>query len=215
MDIIKEKEKIIRIIESLKLNNLYLDKLGSISIRLDGSNILFSPYIQNKNITLDDISLIAINDKKLNLPCKNVENISIHRKIYESRKKVNAIIHTFSPGVIEKSTDMKVIPPILDDMAQIIGPTIKVADNSDDSILKSLKGRTAVLIKNNGGICTGRSLYESFVTCQVLEKSCRVYIEAKKIGGAKSIDMVIAYVMHQVYLKVYSKKRTKTSDSSL
>lgn len=212
MDIIKGKEKINNIIQSLKFNGLYVDKLGSISLRIDENNMLFSPYMPSKDITLDDISLISIGDNSLE---QAYENISVHRRIYRSRKKVNSIIHTFSPGVIQKSTDTQVIPPILDDMAQIIGPTIKVADNSDDSILKSLKGRTAVLIKNNGGICTGRSLYEAFVACQVLEKSCKVYMEAKKIGGAKSIDMLLAYIMHQVYLKVYSKKRTKQSDSSL
>lgn len=208
MNIVNGKEKIYKIVQSLKSNTIYIDKLGSISLRIDKNNILFLPYVENRNITLDDVCLISTNNSRTYQACRNSKDIAIHKSIYISKKKVNAIIHTFSTGMMQKSTDLEIIPPILDDMAQTIGPTINVANNSHNSILKSLKGRTAVLINNNGGICTGRSLYEAFVACQVLEKTCKVYMEAKKIGGAKPINMLVAYIMHQFYLRVYSKKRT-------
>jgi L-fuculose-phosphate aldolase len=51
---------------------------------------------------------------------------------------------------------------------------------------------------------------EAFVTCEVLEKSCRAFIEAEFLGGAVPINGIEARIMHEYYLRKYSKqKRTK------
>ena len=44
----------------------------------------------------------------------------------------------------------------------------------------------------------------AFVVCQVLEKACKAFIEAEFLGGAKSINRVEAFLMHQFYLRKYS-----------
>jgi L-fuculose-phosphate aldolase len=72
--------------------------------------------------------------------------------------------------------------------------------------VKALKGRNAALMANHGAVCVGRDLDEAFVVSQVLEKSCKAFIEAEFLGGAKSINKFEAYLMHQFYLKKYSKK---------
>jgi L-fuculose-phosphate aldolase len=105
------------------------------------------------------------------------------------------------------------VPPILDDMAQIIGPSVRVAAYALPSTkkmartaVKALRGRMAALMANHGAICLGRNLEEAFVVCQVLEKACKAYIEAEFLGGAKSINKVEAWLMHQYYLRKYSKE---------
>ena len=57
--------------------------------------------------------------------------------------------------------------------------------------------------EDSGGIL-GRNLDEAFVVCQILEKACKAFIEAEFLGGAKSINRVEAFLMHQVYLRKYS-----------
>jgi len=52
-------------------------------------------------------------------------------------------------------------------------------------------------------------LDEAFVVCQVLEKACKTFIEAEFLGGAKNISKFEAWIMHQVYVKKYSKMATK------
>jgi L-fuculose-phosphate aldolase len=104
------------------------------------------------------------------------------------------------------------VPPVLDDMAQIIGPTVRVADYALPSTkkivkltVKALKGRNAALMANHGAVCVGRDLDETFVICQVLEKACKAFIEAEFLGGAKHINKFEAWAMHQIYIKKYSK----------
>jgi hypothetical protein len=43
----------------------------------------------------------------------------------------------------------------------------------------------------------------------VLEKACKAFIEAEFLGGAKSINKFEAWIMHQVYIKKYSKMAEK------
>jgi L-fuculose-phosphate aldolase len=108
------------------------------------------------------------------------------------------------------------VPPILDDMVQIIGPSVRVADYALPTTrkivkvtVKALRGRMAALMANHGAVCLGRDLEEAFVVCQILEKACKAFIEAEFLGGAKSINRFEAYLMHQVYLRKYSKQNTK------
>ena len=105
------------------------------------------------------------------------------------------------------------VPPILDDMTQIIGPTVRVAEYALSSTkkitkktVKALRGRNAALMANHGAVCVGRDLEEAFVVCQILEKACKAFIEAEFLGGAKSINKFEAYLMHQFYLRKYSPK---------
>jgi L-fuculose-phosphate aldolase len=108
------------------------------------------------------------------------------------------------------------VPAVLDDLAQIIGPSVRVAKYALPSTkkimketVKALKGRNAVLLANHGAVCIGRDLDETFVACQVLEKGCKAFIEAEFLGGAKGISKFESWIMHQVYLKKYSKLAKK------
>ena len=75
--------------------------------------------------------------------------------------------------------------------------------------VKALKGRNAALMANHGAICVGRTLDDAFVACVVLEKACKAFIEAEFLGGAKSINIFEAHIMHQYYLMKYSKQKEK------
>jgi L-fuculose-phosphate aldolase len=101
---------------------------------------------------------------------------------------------------------------VLDDLAQIVGPSVRVAEYALPSTnkivkatVKALKGRNAALMANHGAVCVGRDLDEAFVVCEVLEKGCKAFIEAEFLGGAKHINKFEAWAMHQVYLLKYSK----------
>ena len=108
------------------------------------------------------------------------------------------------------------VPPILDDMTQIIGPTIRCASyalpNTKKIVkttIKALRGRNAALMANHGAICIGRDMKEAFVVCQVLEKACKAFIEAEFLGGAKGISKFEAHLMHKYFILKYSKEKDK------
>jgi hypothetical protein len=43
----------------------------------------------------------------------------------------------------------------------------------------------------------------------VLEKACKAFIEGEFLGGAKSINIFEAHLMHQYFIRKYSKEKAK------
>lgn len=137
----------------------------------------------------------------------------LHAEIYRRRPEVKAIVHTHSMSASTVAAARREVPPILDDLAQIVGPSLRVADYAlpgsakmRRSVLAALRGRMAALMANHGAIALGRGLDEALVCARVLEKGCRAFIEAEFLGGAKAIGKVEAFAMHQVYLRKYSRQ---------
>lgn len=94
----------------------------------------------------------------------------------------------------------------LDDMAQIVGLTARVAQTlSPDEIARCLKGRNSCFVKENGMLITGRALSEAVTGAILLEKAAMTHILAKKIGGAKRVPLFSAALMHLIYQRKYSK----------
>jgi len=190
---------------------------GNISIRVDNTHMLITPSGRTyEELKPDDIVLVDYHTSKWDGPVKPSSEKELHCEIYRTRKKVHAVIHTHQMNASTVASAQREVPPILDDMTQIIGPTVRVAEYALPSTrkitkktVKALKGRNAALMANHGAVCVGRDLDEAFVVCQVLEKACKAFIEAEFLGGAKSINKFEAHLMHQLYIKKYSKQSEK------
>jgi L-fuculose-phosphate aldolase len=70
----------------------------------------------------------------------------------------------------------------------------------------------AVLLANHGAVALGRTMDEALTCARIVEKGCRAFVEAEFLGGAKSVGPVDALLMHQVYLRKYSRKAVGGAD---
>jgi L-ribulose-5-phosphate 4-epimerase len=184
------------------------------SVRMGENFTLYSGYTEDDPFPEDGINFSQIGIEK-HAEAKDVEGLpeetEIHREIYRRYKAVQAIVHTVSPDIMAVSRTGKAAYPLLDDFAQIIGTSVRVADyNGPDKsarkIAARLKGRNALFIKDNGAICCGSSKYDAFAAVMVLEKGCKAIICATLLGKAKPINPLEALLMRFIYLKKYSKK---------
>lgn len=190
---------------------------GNISIRVDDTFMLITPSGRPyEELTEHDIVLVNYHTSRYEGTVKPSSEKALHCEIYRTRKEVHAVIHTHQMNASTVAAARREVPPILDDMTQIIGPTVRVAEYALPSTrkitkktVKALKGRNAALMANHGAVCVGRDMEEAFVVCQVLEKACKSFIESEFLGGAKSINRFEAHLMHQIYLKKYSGKAHK------
>lgn len=163
-----------------------------IAMRLDNNEIVSTP--NNKSIsslTTEDIITENTN--------------AVFSKIFSKRKKVQVILITqqeFASQVKEE------IPPILDDQAQLLGVTVRIAKN-EDNILHALNGRYAAVLLDGKSICLGNSIDDAYVAAQLLEKTSKAFVEAKYLGGAKSINKIEAWLMQQFYQFKYSEEAKK------
>ena len=216
MDDIQQARKAVRDMGlHLLETGLVIGTWGNVSVRV-GDKVVITPSGADYTILAEeDMTVIdlATGDYE---GAKPSSEKGLHLEVYRQRKDINAVIHVHSPHASTLAAARRELPPILDDVAQLIGPNVRVADYALPSTkkivrktMRALKGRMAALMENHGAICLGRSLDEALLCCQVLEKGCKAFIEAEFLGGAKGINYFEAAIMHQVFLRKYSKQWKK------
>ncbi len=213
MELEKQKQEIVKAGLLLVEKGLVSRSWGNISVRLDDENMLITPSGRTYDtLKPGDIVLMNYRNYHYEGKIKPSSEYHLHAVVYQQRKEINAVIHTHQMNATTVATARREVPSIIDDMVQIIGPTVRVTKYTlagtkkfAKSAVKALRGRQAALLANHGAVCIGRTLDEAFVVSEVLEKACKAFIEAEFLGGARSISKVTASIIHQVYLKKYSK----------
>ena len=190
---------------------------GNISHRINNHLMAITPSgLPYETMDADDIVIVNYIDHFYQGKTKPSSEFKLHTEIFRTRRNIKAVIHTHQTNASIVAATRTDVPPILDDMAQIIGPSIRCTRYAHSNTVEivqatvaALKGRFAALMANHGAVCIGRDMDEAFVVCQVLEKACKAFIEGAIIGGAKEIPKDYAVQMHQSYLEDYSKQRNK------
>lgn len=210
-----EKEQVCAAGRQLLERGLVEGTWGNCSLRLNGHVMAITPSGRRyEDMIPEDIVIMDYHSLEVVGDIKPSSEKKLHARIYQTRKEVNAVIHTHQPNASTVAAARREVPPILDDQAQILGPSVRCADYAlpntrkiVKTAIKALKGRYAALLANHGAVTLGRTLEEAVTAALVLEKACKALIEAEFIGGAKNISPVEAWVMHKVYLYMYSKKK--------
>lgn len=137
-----------------------------------------------------------------------------------ARKGMSAMVFSQTQYCQQCLADARPFRASVDDMAQIIGPAVYIADGrpsnnkAGKSMVRAFKRSTGAFVlrgvdKNGNGIgytiTAGRTPYEAVVGMTVLEKSAEITVLADRIGGAKEINKLEALLMHKIYQKKYSK----------
>ena len=185
---------------------------GNVSARVDENTMLITPSGKDYfDIKTEDIILVDTNTLNSIGRMAPSSETPMHAAIYRTRPEINGIIHTHPQYGCTVAASRKEVPPILDDMAQLIGSGLKVADyahpGSDkmvEGVLGAIKGRNACLLANHGAVCIGRTLDEAFTVNMILEKSCRAFIDSFAIGGAIPFSHEEAEALHKMYMETYS-----------
>ena len=136
------------------------------------------------------------------------ETANAHRDIYLACPDFNNIIHNASSEVVAVSRLGKTMKPLLDDFAQIYGPTVKCAKSSDKAA-KKIKGKNAVLIKDKGALCCGANEGDAQAVDMIMSKSSLTLLTTKIFGKSKAINPAEAWIMRIVYTLKYSKQAEK------
>ena len=213
----KDRQQVCDAGKALLARGLVEGTWGNCSLRINDTLMALTPSGRRyEDLGPEDIVIVNYHTLEWEGAIKPSSEKRLHAQIYQSRKRINAVIHTHQPHASAVAAARKTIPPILDDQAQILGPSIRCADYAFPNTrklvtatVKALKGRFATLMANHGAITIGRTMEEALTAALVLEKTCKAYIEAEFIGGAKQLKWIEAWPMHKAYLMLYSKQKDK------
>ena len=182
----------------LKSQGLVFSTWGNISVRLDGGNILITPSkVDYDTMTTDDLVVLAPDGTQVSGTRLSTSEREIHKKVMNKRLDVGAIIHMHSPYAMMAAARNEGVPVISEEMCQLLGGAIPLSSEfvpSDmhvklgEVVSNSIDQTNAILIRNHGPMCFGKNLAEARVCCQVVEKSCKMYIHLLAAGGFQSIS---------------------------
>jgi L-fuculose-phosphate aldolase len=182
-----------------------------VSCRLDDERFLITPSGRTyEDLQPEEMVVVNYRTGEYEGDIKPSSERKVHAEIYRTRKDVEAVIHTHQTNASVVAAARREVPPFsmtrCNCWADYALPSTKKMERV---CVKALQGRNAALMANHGAICVGRSIDEAFQACLVLEKACKAFIEAEFLGGAKSINIFEAHLMHQFYLRFYSKEALK------
>ncbi|MDE6606081.1 MAG: class II aldolase/adducin family protein [Clostridia bacterium] len=160
-------------------------------------------YITKAGVKLADLTEEDV--IKMNIFTAETE-YKYHSEIYKERADINAICQCYPKWVMPVAKAGVTIPAVLDDMAQIVGPTCKTSADDIASIIKTLKGRNSCLVKDKGCITSGRTMDEAYTCVLVLDKASHCFVASSVIGENKIINGLEARLMRFIYKTKYSKK---------
>lgn len=148
----------------------------------------------------------AIHIDLTNPPALNNKEIGLHLVIYQNRPDINAILPALDDAIVAVSAQRRTIHPLLDDLAQIVGPSVRAAAlDRPAQVVSAIRHRDAVLLNDAGALALGQNEDEAKAVILVLEKGCKAHLAAQKNGFTHAISPLETRLMRFVYKKKYSK----------
>jgi L-fuculose-phosphate aldolase len=203
MKYLELRKKIIEICLWLQEKDLVVGTWGNVSVRVEDGILLTPSRIAYDVLQPEDFVVIDYDGNKIDGFRSPTTEREVHRLIYLARPDVGAIIHFHPIYASAMCATGESIPPIFEEMTQLIGgeiPTtpeyIRAGDHEElgAAAAKYLGDKNAVMLRNHAPVCCGKDLDEAVTCCQVVEKAARCYISLKDKFDIKVIpeDLVKA-----------------------
>ncbi|MEA4828319.1 class II aldolase/adducin family protein [Clostridium sp. JNZ J1-5] len=210
---LKEKNDVIQAGKSMLKEGYTVGTWGNISVRSDdGKYMIITPSgVDYEIITPEMMSVVDMDGNLISGKKPSIE-AGLHLAIYKKRQDVNAIMHSHSIYTCAIAATREEVPPVLDEMAQIVGGGIKVAEYAlpgsaelAENCVTALGDRMAVLLANHGGVCVGRDMKDAYKITKVVEVSLQSYCLAKSIGSPVTLSDEQVGFMRDFFLNAYGK----------
>lgn len=214
-----ERLQIIEMCLRLQSMSYFLGTWGNVSLRV-GDRILLTPSrVQYAQMKPEDIVVIDLAGNKVEGALNPTSEKEVHRRIYEARSDVNAVIHAHTESAMAVSAlEIDEVPCVVEEMSQLLGGSIpltqtyvKAESHAQLGVAaaQALKNRKAVILRNHGPVACGSSLEEALLVARVQEKACHLYLQSVATGHPiRAIPAAHVESEHYRYLYTYGKENT-------
>lgn len=164
---------------------------GNIAMRDEEDDVVaITPSgISYKGMTAEDIAIVDMNGKWLDGPYKPSSEVPMHTAVMRARPDVKATVHTHAMYAtimaMGDDTELKPItPPQCEFVPVGIVPfTMPGSDEVADKVVETLgEDGKAVLIKNHGMFCCGKTMKAAMAATEYTEEMAVTTMYAKILG---------------------------------
>jgi L-fuculose-phosphate aldolase len=215
MQFLKERQEVIEAGKQMANSALAIGTWGNISCRLPERNLIaITPSGMEYNILEPgDIVIMNLDGNCIDSCRKPSTEQPLHRAIYAAREDVNAVVHTHSVYATAMAVARKPIPGAVEDLVQIVGGDVRVAEYSlpgtpelGQYVVKALEGRNGVLLANHGVVGAADNLKRALTICQIIEKGAHITIIAQAVGGVVELPQEDIDIMRTYFLSRYGQR---------
>jgi L-ribulose-5-phosphate 4-epimerase len=192
-DLSRIKSEVVLASKKMHATGLVTSVWGNVTARVPGTDLIVATPsgVEYETMTEDMLTVIDLNtEEKVAGHLKPTSELLMHLAIYRARSDVFGVMHTHSLYASACSVIHKEIPPIVEDMAQVVGGSVSVAKYAlpggrelANNAVRALGQKNAVLLANHGMVGVGDTVMEALRVCQVVEKSAQIFAIAKQIGN--------------------------------
>ncbi|MBT4125839.1 MAG: class II aldolase/adducin family protein [Chloroflexi bacterium] len=210
-----ERQKLVDTMQKLDRLGMVSGSSGNASVRLPAAGtkkklFLVTPAgVSYDTLTIDQIVLV---DEEMSPIGRDAgipsSEALLHKAVYDSRRDVDAIIHTHSVYASVQAVKAEAIPPIIDEMVVYIGGTIEVSEYGfpgtvelAEKSVEALGDRRAAIIRNHGMFAVADSLKEALRVAELVERIAKIYVNAKTSGTIVPVPDHAVEAEREMYLK--------------
>lgn len=204
-----EREKVVQAGQEIYDRGLIAGTWGNISIRLEESpnNFAITPSgMDYREIEKKDIAVLNLEGEKIEGEKEPSSEKPLHQHIYKAREDAKAIVHTHSTFASAIACNRETIPPLVEDMVQIVGGKIETAKyklpGSEDlakAAVETLKDKNATLLANHGAVAVGPDVDTAIMVGEIVEKSAKIYTISKMLGEPEVLSEEDVEIMREIF----------------
>ncbi len=214
---IDHRQVIIEAARQITKEQLVFGSWGNISLRINSEKIIITPSgIDYDKMQREDMVLINHEGAILIGNQRPSSELPLHLAIYNKRQDVHAIVHTHSIYATSFAIVRQPIPPVVEDLVQIVGGGVEVAeyalpgtDQLARNALAALADRNAILLANHGVVGVASEITEALKICSLVEKTAQSVIFARLIGDVAELSQYDIKTMHTFYREKYKSRNTQ------
>jgi L-fuculose-phosphate aldolase len=210
------REEIVKMGNKIATTGLVMGTWGNISAVIPGKELMaITPSgVDYETIQPQDIPILDFSGNVVDGNLIPSIEWSLHLEIYKARPDINGIIHTHSTFCTAMAVARKAIPGACEDMVQIVGGDVRVADyvlpgtvELGHAAVRAMENRNAVLLANHGLVGAAGSLKEAYKIVNVVEKSAQATVYATMMGGVVELSQSDIDAMRGFYLNSYGQRK--------
>jgi len=184
------KKDLVDCVKSLYAMGLTTSVSGNYSVRT-GRMIWITPSkVPRYRIRPADLVKVDLKTGKVSGRAKPSIELGMHRRVYNVRPDINAIVHTHSPYTIGVSISAK-FRHVIEEAKIVVGEPAVIANRPSGSadLAKEVsdefkKGSKVVVIKNHGVVAGGSNIEHARALVESLEEWAKILTFAELFGGA-------------------------------
>ena len=211
----KARVEIINAAKKMAGQNMLPGSWGNISVRVDEETFAVTPSGHGyDNLMPQDIVIVDAAGSTLDGTLIPSSELPLHLAIYKAQPDAEAVVHTHSIYASACAAARRDIPPLIEDMVQIMGGPVHCAeyalpgtDELAQNVINAMGGKRAALMANHGVACWGTTLDEAMMVAGIVEKAAQLYCITQSIGGAVLLPQSDIDAMHGFYEAHYRKRQ--------